>query len=540
MSVATEADAEAGNGRSAGRRAAALTFMGGIMLAAAVFNSVVLSGGDSIALLVNSDTLLPMHMAWDTHRFGGAWAAYQWPRIPSLLDMAYFHTAERLGIGWRPALLGFIALALAMLGLAMGAVIGRVRGCGLAQGSAQAALALAGLMMVLAALTALTGPGPWLAAWMVLMPVSHGSGFVLSMLGAATADAALRGNRQAWWATVLICLVGSFSDLLFAAVFWLPLAAATRLPLLQTILKEGGFDALRRANTWRRLVVQHRALTYGALLACLAGWAGQRLVNLQPLGASLLRPPGAAVMQMLRDMVHTPWTGLVVAGSLALIAAAAAATAAKPVPGEGPDHTGHAFLIVFGAAAAAMGLGLLAITYVDPNSWRYAMTSIWWPLAAGLALRRPALPRYSARLGAASTPGAVLLLAAVLLTVVRPPLLLAWHNPLETCLNSARVNQGLRHGLASYWLARATEASSDWRWQLRPISAGGTRLPWGDDPTLYARDANRPGQAAQFNFIVIDQSLNRADVVRTYGLPALRSQCPGAELWVYDRLLVPA
>lgn len=500
---------------------------------------MLLSDSEGIGLLVTSDTLLPMHMAWDTHRFAAAWSSYQWPRIPSLVpDMFYFHGAERLGIGWRRALLGFIPTMLGLLALGMGAIIARVRRCGLAQATAQAALALAALMAGLAALAAAFGFGPWAAVILVVMPVSHGSGFILSLFAAAAADAALRGSRRAFWATMLLCFVGTFCDLLFVAAFLVPLAVATRIPVIRATMGQG-VRTLRNPAAVLRLAAQNGALVYGGLLACLTGWACQRLLKLQPVGGYLFRHPGDAITQMVRDFGHTPWTGLAAAGSIALIAKAVAVSCQAP-DAAAPDRQSERFLIVHGAVAAALGLGLLAVTYVDPNSWRYGMACIWWPLTIGLALRRPVRRASVAPAAARWLIGGGLLLAATLLALLRPPPLLTWHSPLETCLTGARARLGLRHGLATYWLARANEASSDWRWQVRPIAENGHVLPWGDDPTLYARDANKPAAPARFNFIVIDPGVDRAAIVGTFGAPARRSACPDAELWVYDHWLSPS
>lgn len=511
-------------------------------LAAALFDCVLLSGGEGIPLFVTSDTLLPMHMAWDTHRFPAAWATYQWPRIPSLIpDMAYFHGAERLGIGWRGAWLGFIPLQLGLLALGIGAIVGRLQRRGLAVSAAQAGLALAVWMLVLAGLAAATGLGPWSAILLVLMPVTHGSGFVLSLFVAAAADAALHGNRRAFWATIGLCLLGAFSDLLFMIAFLIPLAAATRVAVLRPIIAHSGLRGLLDPRTWLRLLTHNGALLYGSMLACLIGWASQRMVNLQPLGTYLLRSPRDAVPQMLVDFPHTSWTGLVIAGSVALIAKAIAGLR-QPAKTDATDHDSARFLIDFGAVAAVMGLALLAVTYVDPNSWRYGMTCIWWPLTIGLALRPPVK---ATKIGSAvrSAPayavGGAMLLAAVVLATVRPPPLLTWHSPLETCVSGARARLGLRHGLAPYWLARATEASSDWQLQVRPIADDGSSLPWGDDPTLFTRDANTPGAPAQFNFVVVDHSTNRAAVLQKFGTPIARDPCPDAELWTYGHWLSP-
>ena len=135
--------------------------------------------------------------------------------------------------------------------------------------------------------------------------------------------------------------------------------------------------------------------------------------------------------------------------------------------------------------------------------------------------------------------GGALLLAAVVLVTVRPPPLLSWHSPLETCVSGARDRLGLRHGLAPYWLARSTEASSDWQLQVRPIADDGSSLPWGDDPTLFARDANIAGAPSRFNFVVVDHSTNRAAVLQKFGPPVMHNPCPDAELWTYDHWLPP-
>lgn len=195
-------------------------------------------------------------------------------------------------------------------------------------------------MAVSVALAAAFGFGPWAALVLVLMPVSHGSGFALSLFAVATADAALRGSRRAFWAA-LLCFVGTFCDLLFVAAFLIPLAAATRMSVLGAIMRQGGVGALRDPAAAVRLASQGGALVYGGLLACLAGWACQRLLNLQPVGGYLFRHPGDAMAQMFRDSAHPPWTGMAAAGSIALIANAIAVSCRAPDAAEPGRQSGR-------------------------------------------------------------------------------------------------------------------------------------------------------------------------------------------------------
>jgi len=129
----------------------------------------------------------------------------------------------------------------------------------------------------------------------------------------------------------------------------------------------------------------------------------------------------------------------------------------------------------------------------------------------------------------------------VAIVAAGPPALLGWRSPVARCIADARTPRGepLHSGLATYWLARQTEAADDWRRQIAPITETGQRRIWGNDISLFTRDAHLAGQPARFDFIVIDPSVAQEAMIRTYGAPVRRTACGGAQLWIYDHWLSP-
>ena len=517
-----------------------LLFFAAIALAAKLFGLFLLSDPLGQSVLVNSDTLLPMHMAWDLAQNPAAWAEYQWPRVPSLFpDMVYFHAAQRLGLGWRQALLFYPFMMLGLLAASMACVISRIRGGRLPEAMALAAAAVLAAIASLAALGTVTGAAPWAMALLILAPVSHGNAFIMTVLAAATADLARTGSKPGLAATLLLCLVGTVNDLLFAALFIGPLT----LGLLAHAMRQHAGD--ERTSPPRRqwppfgVLVPGLQLIAACSLACAIGWACQSQLNLQPFSAGLLRNPINASAQLIADIPNVPWSVLAIAGTALLaVTAIKALTVNRALVTETPPRS--TFLVTFAAAAAAASLLLLSVSYVDPFSWRYGMAAIWWPITIGLAFGE----RRFAWLAQLQTPvltcaGLALTGATIGLSQTVHPGLLAWHSPLEKCLTDGQSGLGLRAGLATYWIARQTEASSDWQLQVRPISDDGQTLPWGDDPGLYRHDAQDPARPAVFNFIVLDPAADRAAIQTRYGTPSRTAWCQANPVWIYDRGLKP-
>ncbi|HWU03202.1 MAG TPA: hypothetical protein VN222_10720, partial [Novosphingobium sp.] len=291
-----------------------LLLLSALTLASSLFNTCLLSSGEGLDLLVQSDSLLPAQMAWDMHQ-SPAWARhFQWPRVPSLFpDMVWFHAAAWLGLSWRHAWLAYTPLILSMLAGAMGGLIAALRGESGVQawlrGSTLAALAIALGMAAITLLAARTGLAPWKDALMVLAPASHGDGFILSLLATVAAMQAMRGNRKAWRAMLAFCVVGTFGDLLFVAAFLAPLAVASRLSAWQA----GGRKAALTGQ-W--------GLLRDCTAACLAGWLGQSALFRQSVNEVELHRPADALRGMAGGMATAPWTGLCLLSAGVLIAAA--------------------------------------------------------------------------------------------------------------------------------------------------------------------------------------------------------------------------
>lgn len=477
-----------------------------------------------VSRFVNSDTLLPAHMVWDiaTHRY--ALANFEWPRIPSLPDIAFFMAMHVLGIGWRLAMVLYSVLATLAFVAAIRAILVRMgrngpRGSG---GTATAA-AIVGIVLLSSLWLAVLLPenyASWLPHLYVLVCVSHGDGFIISLFALAAVLDVQEGRTSRSVRVQLLCALGAFCDSFFILYFLLPWTA--------TLMADG-----RKVGkgAWPRIRLGF-AESWRWWLAAFLGWSAHLILPRQDFGHMEIRPTWVNAANIAADLRAMPLVAVTLALLAFLMVRERKRADVDGPPSSAPDVPAR--IIRFGIFASIMGLTSLLLLHVDAASYRYVPTSLWWPLILVAGHFRVQDARRVAWLA-----GVQLLLLAVVVWPLRKPEFLTWRSPLELCLARLEGPLGLRAGLAPYWHSRLTMASRDWGIQVDQIGGNGKAYMWGNNLVSYQHDIANPSQRPFYNFLVVDDTLEMPAVMDIYGQPARRADCPGASIWVYDHALMP-
>jgi len=354
----------------------------------------------------------------------------------------------------------------------------------------------------------------WFPLLYVALPVTHGGAFILSLFAARMALGRLEGRPGRWWPLLALCWAGAASDLLFVADFLAPLAIVCLLRLPPAARRD--LPQLARAL----------GLPLACALACALGWAVQLLLYRQPLPYLATAPLWWKALLLAMDLAAAPWAVL-----LFWLLGRMGRQALEALGGA----PGQSCLLAFGALAAALSVPVLLLFYNDHTySYRYALPLLWWPLLPLLADGPRAGGRWQGRLGWAA------LALGVGLPLAVPLRLLAWRSPLEACLSALARPAGLTAGLASYWYLRPTAASADWALQIDQIDDTGARGLWGNDTAAYGHDQNAPNHAPPYRFLIREPGLPAARMRTAFGPPQAIRPCPGADIWLYARPLIPA
>lgn len=474
---------------------------------------------------VNADSLQPPHMAWDMTRHAYAVTNFQWSRVPSFPDLAFFFAMDWMSIGWRTAYLAYTCAVAATAILALGWVVAHMRGRPYGEGVFWAGIAVTIALAILSGAAAL-GPDhtvSWRPQSYLFIANFHGDAFLLSVLASCTALGALHGRRGQAWITWALCVVGTASDTIFLGYFLMPFALAA---LLAAVRHRGraGVPSIRTTLLF--------LLSAGA--ACLVGWIAKYPL---PMQAMQLNFPGipTALANILRDLPRQPWVVTLLLLTLALAVRAGLTLWKRPGHSDEPAvEFDRELLLLTGLAASGMSLGLATLLFVDIDIYRYAMPFFWWPLAIGLGLVRT---RWETLSRAVAAVVAVMATALLPLSASALP---HWRTPLERCLSDHRAEWGLKAGLATYWNSRITMASSGWALQVDQMNDVGQAYMWGNNMAAYKHDMHAPQRAPEYNFIVVDEATSTFDLETEVGSPARTETCGTFGIWIFDQPFVPA
>lgn len=483
-----------------------------------------------IPYFVNSDTLQPAQMAWDMTRHDYAVTNFQWSRVPSFPDVAFFFLMEWAGIGWRTAFLLYTCLVAVSAILSLGWVVSRMRGSTFRDGAFWAGIAVTLTLLSIMAVIAIS---PEQAADRIPQSIlficnSHGDAFLLSLVASVAALGAMRGNRRQAWLAWISCVIGTASDTIFLGFFLMPFALAVVLVLLRRRDPNAGapsstLPSFKAASLF--------LLASGA--ACAVGWVLKFPLPMQAMRLDI-RGLDVTALTAAQDLAHQPWVVALLILTLVL-SARAALFFWKPAASSPPSLVAvdRELLMLTGLGASAMSLGLAVLLFVDVGIYRYAMPFFWWPLAIGMSLL-PARPR--PKLSAGIAVVAAIAAAALPLSASALP---RWRAPLEKCLSDHRAEWNLKAGLATYWHSRITMVSSDWTLQVDQIDETGQAYLWGNNVAAYAHDMHAPQRAPEYNFVVADKTTSAFDLETNFGPADRMETCDDAEIWIYNAPITP-
>lgn len=482
----------------------------------------------TVPFFVNSDTLQPAFMAWDMTRHAYAIPNFQWSRVPSLPDQAFFFLMEWLSVGWRTSFLLYTCIAAAAASLALGAVVARLRGTRFGDGVFWAGIAVTLTLLSIMAVIAFVAGSPAEIGLRIPQAIlflcnSHGDAFLISIVTCCTALGALRGNRKLAWITWALCVLATASDTMFVGYFPVPFSLALALVWVRRRRAGAALPALKASLRFLAVVA----------VACLAGWIAKFPL---PMQAMRLEFPGidVAIGRVSRDLPQMPWVAALLALTLVL-SLRAAWDWCKPAGDTPVDEAAvdREVLILTGLGASLMGLGLAVLLYLDSGTLRYALPMFWWPLAIVLGFIGL---RSSWKLSAGVFAGVA---AATLAMPLSASVLPNWHTPLEKCLSDNRSAWGLKAGLATYWHSRITMVSSDWALQVDQIHDTGDAYLWGNNIVSYKYDMHAPERPPEYNFIVLDETSSPFDLETNFGTAPRVEACGDFQVWIYDQPIVP-
>lgn len=482
-----------------------------------------------IPYFVNSDTLQPAQMAWDMTRHDYAMTNFQWSRVPSFPDVAFFFLMEWAGIGWRAAFLIYTCLVTMVAALALGWVIARMRATTFGDGVFWAGIAVTATLLSIMAviISAPQEAVDQIPQSFLFICNSHGDAFLISVFACCTALGAIRGDKRQAWITWALCALGTASDTIFLGYFFLPFALAC----IFVILRRHGGDAGPTPSIPPLKAILR--FLFGAALASLIGWITKYPLPMQTMPFDF-QGLGVTAEKVLGDLPNQPWIIMLLALTL-FLSAQAAWTFWKPAPQVDLSivETDRELLMLVGLGATVMSLGLTVLLFNDVGGYRYALPLFWWPLALGIGLVR-ALPQR--KVAAAVATVAALATAILPLSASALP---AWRTPLEKCLSDHRREWKLKAGLATYWNSRITMVSSDWALQVDQIDETGQAYLWGNNVAAYAHDMHAPDRPPEYNFVVADETVSKFDLDVNYGPAARVETCGLAEILIYDQPIIP-
>ncbi len=146
-----------------------------VFVVTSLFCLIAFDRADFFRKGLNSDTLMPAVYFWDLFHHSDSWRFFELPRIPSLFpDLAVYGLLQRLTESWRAAYIGFAICTLFALTFISGAIINRMSGAGWMRGSSV-------LLLISIPILALESFSFHILHLNILLPVSHGSPFVLAL-----------------------------------------------------------------------------------------------------------------------------------------------------------------------------------------------------------------------------------------------------------------------------------------------------------------------------------------------------------------------
>lgn len=471
------------------------------MLLASVCLAWIAFDNPNAIRLINSDTLLSS--AWTEIIFHQHYSfhSFQLPRTTSIFPDLLVHGILQWATGsWRLASVVYGWMQLAALIAAAALIIRQITGAPLVLGAA----VFAALVAIFFAVDPIPAEGNITRLRIVIEIVAHGGAFLLTLFGAALTCRILTREkvRADSWLLFALSAVAYFSDQLVMFEFGLPVFVALVF--------------VNRQIDWRGAALR-------IVLPIASGFAAAHLL------LSFINTQHMSLYHHLSGFAHLARdssVGVVILWYLPAVVFFLPLLPERIRARILPDYARvpARFHWCLGASASVITLVVTVyLAYSDNGGFRYFYSLAWWPIILAAALITYPLSRL--RYSGAFVSGMTLLFLLPQIPHTSPAVL-RWTSPIADCLIAHRNEYGLNAGLATYWEARKTEASTNWTLLMEQTARDGSFYYWGNNRKRYQANAEN------FNFLVV-KDLDPQLIKARFGSPEKTLQCQGSAIWIY-------
>jgi hypothetical protein len=103
------------------------------------------------------------------------------------------------------------------------------------------------------------------------------------------------------------------------------------------------------------------------------------------------------------------------------------------------------------------------------------------------------------------------------------------------CLDKLAMNYDLKYGYSDYWNAKYTTVLSHSGARVNELEEDLHIYNWINNPAWYINKVGEDsGQYPKYQFIMTEH-LSKPEIETRFGKPAIRKQCPGSEIYIYNR-----
>ena len=103
------------------------------------------------------------------------------------------------------------------------------------------------------------------------------------------------------------------------------------------------------------------------------------------------------------------------------------------------------------------------------------------------------------------------------------------------CLDKLAINYDLKYGYSDYWNAKYTTVISHSGARVNALDTDLHILNWINNPVWYINKVGEDsGQYPKYQFILTER-LSKPEIEIRFGKPAIRKECPGTEIYIYNR-----
>jgi hypothetical protein len=472
-------------------------------------------GGLDPNFLFTADNLYLPALYRDLFEEGGRWAGWRLTPAPYFFpDMPLYFLLDAVTGPFVHAILAYAAVQLALWVLAAQLLVRATL--------PKEAVAVGQVLAVAVVVTVLLvfSQGRFLPARYALLSAFHFSVVLLGMVGLVFALRTFEGgSRAAPWLLGAVCCLMTASDRLFIFAFTVPAGVCFAL-----------LAWMRRPVPWRRLGVMVAVLSVGTL----AGFRLARRLTRRRLDAAYTELGVDQALESLRQLggvlvgqfQSSPGLGLLWVGTMVGALSVVVLRRKQWTAPDSPRWRLYA-VCLFTVLAVGANMGVVVATglFADPDSFRYLLLPVLFPLfgvcCAGLWVPRE---RWQRLLGAGGL-GLVAVWGGWLMAHhpwrTEGPWISQFSPPVVRCLDENQARYGLARGVSDYWNAKSVTMFSRTGLRTNQLVHEGRTYHWINNIDWYL---DRRGPRPEYNF-VIAEGLDMEAFQRQYGSPRETFRC---------------